>query len=257
MPRPAASGGPRLSLAALVPGSPVRSEPCSARVLEHPRGLRPPLLPWMPGALPDQERGAGGHCFSALAAPSDPPQGVVIKCRSPVPDPPRPASDSGGFQPWAAAWSTAAPGNLSLLGPQTWAVDKWAAGRTVQGPGGTPTPSRGRRRPGDCPVTHFSVIRVFWGWQPSGAGRSSPSWGDTRLPGDTPWHGQATPGGSPVAGRGHGPVCPRLRGPCLLCCWAGSFWRVPASSPGRPPAGFEDKAFRSFLWGGVWGARDV
>lgn len=86
---------------------------------------------------------------------------------------------------------------LNSLGPQTHGVtDKQTVSRAVQGPSDTPLPRRRRRRPEDCPMTHFpndkSILGLV-GWRAIGAGRNSPSWGYVRLLSDTPWHGQASP----------------------------------------------------------------
>lgn len=99
-------------------------------------------------------------------------------------------------------------------------------------------------------MTRFpSDKNVLWlvGWQASRAGRNSPSWGYTRLLGDTPWHGQASPRrdiGPSVPGSG--PLSSALMGRVLLdpCIWAVS--------------GFEDDALRSYLLPGrVMSASDL
>lgn len=90
------------------------------------------------------------------------------------------------------------------------------------------------------------------GWLASRAGRDSPSWADSRLLGDTPWHGQASPGGRPCGGPGTQPCLSQAIGP--LCSLL--MGRVPPdghnllvqearSWPGSLGAsGFEDDAFR-------------
>lgn len=102
---------------------------------------------------------------------------------------------------------------------------------------------------------------VLWlvGWRASRAGRNSPSWGYTRLLGDTPWHGQASPRrdtGPSVPGSG--PLSSALMGRVLL---EGSslFTQEAPTWPGIwAVSGFEHDALRSyFLPGRVMSARDL
>lgn len=64
-------------------------------------------------------------------------------------------------------------------------------------------------------MTHFprdkSVLGLA-GWQASGAGRNSPSWGYTRLLGDTPWHDRP----APRRGSGTQPHLSQTTGPLSL-----------------------------------------
>lgn len=102
-----------------------------------------------------------------------------------------------------------------------------------------------------CPMTHFpSDKNVFWlvGWRASRAGRNSPSWGYTRLLGDTPWHGQASPccGIQPHLSQATGPLSSALMGRVLLEGHSLLTQEAPSWPCIWGASGFEDDALRSY-----------
>lgn len=113
-------------------------------------------------------------------------------------------------------------------------------------------------------MIHFPSDKRLQGladWLASGAGRNSPSWGDSRLPGDTPWHGQASPGGSPCSGSGTqprlsqaiGPLCSLLMDRGLLEGHSLLVEEAPSWPCSQGARGSEDDAFRRCSFSTWWG----